>query len=195
MDINTFKRMHKAQTVGQRHSYEAQDIIESTWDSDPASMVAYFYDWDHDDEKELNTNLHPELSKTKTPVDIKYVLSTYKSLSKDEVDIRILFKPSYQCSIPYYKKDFADKVGGIFPTGLYCDIKDEDGLLGQKGVWNRWLVVATASLYNHDFPTWAILPCGYKFQWMNNGQKMEIWGVERSQNSYNQRLRYIGIYR
>lgn len=166
-------------TNGQRHSYEAQDIIEHTWYDDPASMVAYFYDYEHDDEKDKNIGLHPECSKTKTPIEIKYMLSSYKSLNKDEVDLRIMFKPSYRCTIPYYKEKFIDTVSGVFPTGLYCDIKDE------KGIWNRWLVVATASLYNHDFPTWAILPCGYKFQWMNNGKKMELWGVEQSQNSYN----------
>lgn len=185
MRFNDYKQMLNAKTTGQRHSYEAQDIIEHTWNDDAASMVAYFYDYDHDDEKDKNTNLHPEYSKTKIPVDIKYILSAYKSLNKDEVDLRIMFKPSYNCTIPYYKKKFEDITHSVFPTGLYCDIKDEDGLLGQKGVWNKWLVVATASLYNHDFPTWAILPCGYKFQWMYKGQKKEIWGVEQSQNSYN----------
>lgn len=185
MRFNDYKQMLNVKTTGQRHSYEAQDIIEHTWNDDAASMVAYFYDYDHDDEKDKNTNLHPEYSKTKIPVDIKYILSAYKSLNKDEVDLRIMFKPSYSCTIPYYKEKFEDITHSVFPTGLYCDIKDEDGLLGQKGVWNKWLVVATASLYNHDFPTWAILPCGYKFQWMYKGQKKEIWGVEQSQNSYN----------
>lgn len=185
MRFNDYKQMLNAKTTGQRHSYEAQDIIEHTWNDDAASMIAYFYDYDHDDEKDKNTNLHPEYSKTKIPVDIKYILSAYKSLNKDEVDLRIMFKPSYSCTIPYYKERFEDITHSVFPTGLYCDIKDEDGLLGQKGVWNKWLVVATASLYNHDFPTWAILPCGYKFQWMYKGQKKEIWGVEQSQNSYN----------
>lgn len=185
MRFNDYKQMLNAKTTGQRHSYEAQDIIEHTWNDDAASMVAYFYDYDHDDEKGKNTNLHPEYSKTKIPIDIKYILSAYKSLNKDEVDLRIMFKPSYSCTIPYYKEKFEDITHSVFPTGLYCDIKDEDGLLGQKGAWNKWLVVATASLYNHDFPTWAILPCGYKFQWMYKGQKKEIWGVEQSQNSYN----------
>lgn len=185
MRFNDYKQMLNAKTTGQRHSYEAQDIIEHTWNDDAASMVAYFYDYDHDDEKDKNTNLHPEYSKTKIPVDIKYILSAYKSLNKDEVDLRIMFKPSYSCTIPYYKEKFENITHSVFPTGLYCDIRDEDGLLGQKGVWNKWLVVATASLYNHDFPTWAILPCGYKFQWMYKGQKKEMWGVEQSQNSYN----------
>lgn len=182
MNFNDYKQRLNANDVytnGQRHSYEAQDIIEHTWYDDPAHMIAYFYDYDHDDEKDKNTNLHPECSKTKIPVEIKYMLSAYKSLNKDEVDLRIMFKPSYRCTIPYYKEKFEDITHSIFPTGLYCDIKDE------KGIWNKWLVVATASLYNHDFPTWAILPCGYKFQWMHQGRKMEIWGVEQSQNSYN----------
>lgn len=182
MNINSFKQMHSiggVRTNGERHSFEAQGVIEHTWYDDPSSMVAYFYDYNHDDEKNKNTNLHPECSKTKIPIDIKYMLSSYKSLNKDEVDLRIMFKPSYKCNVPYYKESFIDKTNSIFPVGLYCDIKDE------KGIWNRWLVVATASLYNHDFPTWAILPCGYKFQWMHKGKKMEMWGVEQSQNSYN----------
>ena len=105
-------------TNGQRHSYEAQDIIEHTWYDDPASMVAYFYDYEHDDEKDKNIGLHPECSKTKTPIEIKYMLSSYKSLNKDEVDLRIMFKPSYRCTIPYYKEKFEDTTHSIFPTGL-----------------------------------------------------------------------------
>lgn len=182
MNFNDYKNnltMGNVHTNGQRHSFEAQDVIENTWYNDPSSMVAYFYDYDHDDEKDKNTNLHPEQSKTKIPIEIKYMVSTYKSLNKDEVDLRIMFKPSYVCNIPYYKEKFEDITHSVFPVGLYCDIKDE------KGIWNKWLVVATSSLYNHDFPTWAILPCGYKFQWMYKGKKMEMWGVEQSQNSYN----------
>lgn len=182
MNFNDYKQslnIGGVKTSGQRHSFESQGVIENTWYDDPASTIAYFYDYDHDDEKDKNTDLHPEFSKTKIPVDIKYILSAYKSLNKDEVDLRIMFKPSYRCTIPYYKEKFSDITHSVFPTGLYCDIKDE------KDVWSRWLVVATSSLHNHDFPTWAILPCGYKFQWMYKGKKMEMWGVEQSQNSYN----------
>lgn len=164
-------------TNGQRHSYEARNIIEATWYDDPASMVAYFYDYDHDDEKSKSSNLSPEKSKTKTPVEIKYIISSYRTLDKDEVDLRIMFKPSYECNIPYYVDKFENNVGGTFPTGLYCDIKDE------SGIWNKWLVIDSANIYNNDFPTWSILPCGYKYQWMHNGKKMEMWGAERSQNS------------
>ena len=188
MNFNEYSKtlsMSGIHTNGQRHSYEAQGIIEHTWNDDPASMIAWFYDWEHDDERNKNKDLHPENSKTKIPIPIKYIVTSYKSLSKDEVDVSIMFKPSYVCNVPYYEDKFRMPTDSIFPVGLYCDIKDEDGLLGNKGVWNRWLVVATADSSNHDFPTWAILPCGYKFQWMSGGKKKEMWGVERSQNSYN----------
>ena len=187
MNFNDYKinlGVGNVHTNGQRHSFESKGIVEATWNDDPASMIAYFYDWEHDDEKDKNKDLHPENSKTKIPIPIKYTIVSYKSLSKDEVNISIMFKPSYVCNIPYYKDKFQTPTNSIFPVGLFCDIKDTDGLLGKKGVWNRWLVVATADSINHDFPTWAILPCGYKFQWMSGGKKKEMWGVERSQNSY-----------
>lgn len=166
-------------TTGQHHTYDSQGIVKATWYDDPTSSVAYFYDFYHDDEPDKNTNLHPENSKTKIPVDIKFVIKKYQSLDKDQVDVHIVFKPSYQCNIPYYKERFIDPTSATFPVGLYCDIKDID-----TGIWNRWLVVSTADIYT-DFPTWAILPCGYKFQWIYDGKKCEMWGVERSQSSYN----------
>ena len=181
MNRDTFKRLHgigDVHTTGQRHFRESQDIIEATWYNDPASTVGWFYDYTHDDEPDKNKGLHPEQSKTKIPIEIKYILSSYRTLSKDEVDSRIMFKPSYRCNVLYYKELFEKPTDSVFPVGMYCDIKDE------KGSWNRWLVVATASANNHDFPTWSILPCGHKFQWVFDGKKQEMWGVERSQSSY-----------
>ena len=169
--------MGGVRTNGQRHSRDAQDLIEYTWDDDPASCIGYFYSYEYDDEPDKNTNLHPEQSKTKIPVDIKYTVSSYRTLAKDEVDNRIMFRPSIGCPIPYYDEKIGEKTDGVCPTGLYVDIKD------QQGIWSKWLVVSTASLNNHDFPTWSILPCGHKFQWIHDGKKMEMWGVERSQSS------------
>lgn len=181
MNFNDYKRS-LVHTNGQRHSFESRDIIESTWYDDPAATVGYLYDYAHDDEKDKNMNLHPEESKTKTPVDIKYVLASYRSLAKDEVDSRIMFKPSYRCNVPYYDEEIKKITDGIFPTGLYLDLQN------QEGIWQRWLVINTADANNHDFPTWSILPCGHKFQWVYDGKKMEMWGVERSQSSYTSGL-------
>ena len=164
-------------TNGKRHNFEAQDIIEHTWYDDPASTIGYLYDYYHDDEFDKNVGMHPEKSKTKIPVELKYVVATYRSLSKDEVDSRIMFKPSYKCNVSYYEEKFRKLTDGIFPTGLYLDLADKDG------VWHKWLVINTADTSNNDFPTWSILPCGHKFQWVHDGKKCEMWGVERSQSS------------
>lgn len=178
MYFNDYKN-NLIHTNGDRHSFDAQNIVENTWYDDPNSMVAYFYDYYHDDEPDKNIGLHPENSKTKIPVDIKYNINSYQSMEKDTVDYRIMFKPSYTCSIPYYKEKFENIVHSSFPTGLYLDKKNE------KGIWERWLVVAEANVHNNDFPTWSILPCDYKYQWIFKGKKYEMWGVGRSQNSYN----------
>ena len=182
MNFSSYKQILGGRTNGQQHAVDAQNIIENTWYDDMASTVGYFYDYYHDDEVDIYTDLHPEQSKTKIPIDIKYILSSYRSLAKDEVDSRIMFKPSYVCNIPYYEEKFRKLTGSTFPVGLYCDIKNE------HGVWQRWLVINTADAINHDFPTWSILPCGYRFQWVVNGKKCEMWGVERSQSSYTSGL-------
>jgi hypothetical protein len=181
MNFNDYKRslgIGGVRTNGQRHSYEAQDIIEHTWYDDPASTVGWFYDILHDDQPNENKNLHPECSKTKIPIELKYIKATYRSMEKDETDIRIMFKPSYKCNIPYYKENFEKPTDSIFPVGMYVDLKDKDGL------WNRWLVCATSDATNNDFPTWAILPCDHKYQWITNGKRQEVWGVQRTQSNY-----------
>lgn len=179
MNFNDYKRNLSGGTNGQRHTYEAQDIIENTWYDDPSSCMGYLYSWEYDDEKDKNIGLHPEESKTKIPVDIKYMVNSYQSLSKDNVDYRIMFKPSYRCNVSYYKDLFEKKVGAEFPIGLFIDIPDN------QGVYRRWLIVAGANTDNRDFPNWSILFCDYDFKWVYKGKKYHMWGVGRSQNSYN----------
>lgn len=176
-----YKRMtlRGGTTTGQHRTYESKGIIEATWYDDPSATIGYFYDYYRDDEPDKCVELHPEKSKTKIPVDIKYLLETYRSLDKDEVNINIMFKPSYHCNIPYYKEFFIDKVSATFPVGLYVDLKNSDD------IWERWLVVSTGNVNNRDFPNYSILPCSYRFQWVKDGKKYQIWGVERSQSSYN----------
>ena len=177
MIFNDYKQTFGMSTTGQRHSYDAQNIIEQSWYDDPASTVGWFYDYEHDDEPNKNYGMNPKKSETKIPIDVKYSVVSYRSLAKDEVDSRIMFKPSYKCNVPYYEEKFRKLTESIFPTGLYLDLADKDG------VYHRWLVINTADTSNNDFPTWSILPCGHKFQWIYDGKKMEMWGVERSQSS------------
>ena len=174
--------LSKGNTVGKVHTHESQDIVEYTWYDDPTSYVGYLYSYEYDDEPNKNIGLNPEKSKTKIPVDVKFIINTYQTLDKDNVDYRIMFKPSYRCNVPYYNELFEKKCGSEFPIGLYVDLPDE------KGIYRRWIIVAGANTDNGDFPNWSILFCDYDFKWVYNGKKYHCWGVGRSQNSYNKNV-------
>ena len=179
LNFQDYQRMSQqgVTTTGSAHTAESKSVIESTWYDDPASCVGYLYSWEYDDEQDKNVGLHPEKSKTKIPVDIKFLINSYQTIEKDAVDYRIMFKPSYECNVPYYKKLFEKKCGASYPVGLFLDIPDE------KGIYKRWLIVSEANKDNRDFPNWAILFCDYDFKWVHNGRKLHMWGVGRSQNS------------
>ena len=186
LSFNDYKRIyakHAPQggrlTTGAAHTIEAKQVIESSWSNDPASCTGYLYSWEYDDEQDKNKNLHPELSKTKIPVDVKFLINSYQSIDKDAVDYRIMFRPSYKCNVPYYEKLFAKKTGASWPIGLFIDLPDADG------VYKRWLIAAEANTDNRDFPNWSVLFCDHDFQWVFKGRKLHMWGVGRSQNSYN----------
>jgi len=166
-------------TTGENRTYESQRIVESTWYDDPNACIGYLYSCEYDDEQDKNVGLHPEKSKTKMPVDVKFIINSYQSIERDAVDYRITFKPSYECNVPYYEKLFEKKCGASYPVGLYLDLPDE------KGIYRRWLIVAEANRDNRDFPNWSILFCDYDFKWVYNGKKLHCWGVGRSQSSYN----------
>lgn len=178
--FNDYKQMcssGRATTTGAAHTYESQNIIEASWYDDPASCVGYLYAWEFDDEQDKNIGLHPEKSKTKIPVDVKFLVNSYQSLDKDNVDYRIMFRPSYQCNVPYYDKLFAKKCGAEWPVGLFIDLPDDEG------IYRRWLIVAGANTDNRDFPNWSVLFCDYDFKWVYKGKRQHLWGVGRSQNS------------
>lgn len=176
-----YKSLYGRSTNGEARKKQTENNIEYSWDEDLSSCIGYFYDYYHDDEPEKNYDLHPENSKTKIPVDMKFMISSYQSINKDDVDFRIMFKPSQNSIVPYYNEAFK-RIESDEPVGLYVDIKDE------KGKWRKWLVIATADRYQGMFPQWSVLPCDYRYQWVNNRKKYQMWGVSRSQNSYNSGL-------
>ena len=61
-----------ASTIGQIHKNQSDMIMETTWDRDIDSCIAWFYDQDRDDEYDVSDDLHPDKSKTKIPIEIKF---------------------------------------------------------------------------------------------------------------------------
>jgi hypothetical protein len=174
------KKNYGSPTNGLAHKNASDDIMLATWDNDIQSRVAYLYDYFHDDEPLKFVNLHPEKSKTKIAVDIKFIINAYNSESKDQVGYHIQFKPRTGCVVDYYDEVLGEeKFEAEYPIGLYCDIPDDEG------VYRKWLITDRGYDLNPQFPTYYVLPCDYIFQWVYGGKMYSMAGVSRSQNSYN----------
>lgn len=174
-----YKRLHTAASIGQAHKQESDMIMEATWDTDINTRICYLYDYWHDDHRTQLTNLDPVNDPKKVAISLKWRRSTAQTMDKDTVDHHIQMRPSQEMNVDYYPLSFEKRYNSVFPVGLYCDIPDE------KGIYNRWLVVAVANYHVSQFPTFSVLPCDYVFDWIYKGKKNKMAGCLRSQNSYN----------
>lgn len=174
-------------TLGQIRKEHSDMFMESTWDGDLQSVTAYFYDYFHDSEPDLNYNLNSPKDPLKVPIPIKFIVHSHNSDGKDQVSYHIQFKPSYRCNIDYYDQVFRKRYGAEFPLGLYCDIPDG------KGVYRRWLVSEDGSRFDLSFDKYCVYPVNYHLRWVeDSGDERTLrsmWGVERLRNSYN-----AGVY-
>lgn len=168
-------------TDGEVRKFQSDMIMESTWNEDIESKIAYFYDHNLDDQPLEYKNLKSSKSKTKIPIDIKFIVNSHNSDSKDQVSYKIQFKPSFNWELfkklSFYKDRFVEKYDAEFPIGLWCDIPNE------KGIYRKWLVTSEADWLDNQFPTWYVLPCDHLFQWVKDDIKYQMVGVSRSQNS------------
>lgn len=176
IDFATYGHFYGAKKTyndGDIRKIQSDSIIESTWFRDLQSCVGYLYDYLHDDEPSKNTGINSTSSKTKIPIDIKFIINSYNADDKTQVPYTIQFKPSQECNVDYYENEFAQVCNSEFPLGLYIDIPDN------KGVYRRWLIYKGGNVYNRQFTTWEVLPCNYCFYWVKNGVKHKMWGVRR----------------
>lgn len=97
------------------------------------------------------------------PVDAKYIVYTYYSISSDAVDYHLQFRP-----------------GVHYPIGTYVDIPDD------TNTYNRWLIVGRSD--EPQFVKYNILKCNWTFKWISNGIIYECLGVTRFRHSYNSGL-------
>lgn len=170
-------------TIGQQLKIMADEVMQETMDNDPQTKQAYLYDYYHDDQSELEYGYNPALSETKIPVKVKFIIKSYKTFAKDDVDYHIMFEPDAWNSMNFKPNWFVknyEKLGIHFPVGLYCDLPDD------RGVYHKWLFVYEEPA--NQFPKFGILKCNHRFMWIEkNGIKKvkhKVWGVNATQNSY-----------
>jgi hypothetical protein len=178
MDFKTYKRMLAVHggTSGQVKKTQSDIIIENSWWEDIQSRVCYIYDYYHDDEKGKYRNMNPTESASKIPIDTKFIITQYGTLAKGEVEYHIQFRPSQNCPLDYFEKEYEQKYSSEFPVGLYIDIPDD------KGVFNKWLICAKH--IGNQFIKYSVLPCNYNLMWIDNGIKHQMSSIIRTSNSY-----------
>lgn len=180
-------------TLGEKLKSDSDKIMEQTWDNDISSKVAYIYDYWHDDfyvdefgiERSLAEGMTYE-NTNKTRIDIKFIIKSYQSIDKDQVDYYLMFKPSQPVrfseddDLYYYETNFRKRYGASFPIGLYIDIPDD------RGVYHKWLICGNEPA--NQFPKYLILPINYELMWVEKNQtqriKRRMWSVLRNQLSY-----------
>lgn len=174
-----------AKTIGQIYKEQSDWAMEQTWWNDPQSKVAYIYDYFHDDQPEIKDHMTYE-NTTKTRIDIKFIVKSYQSMDKDQVDYYIQFRPDEKFDFTekdelyYYEKDFHKKYGADYPIGMMIDIPDD------RGIYHKWLICRDEPA--NQFPKFLILPLNYRLYWIEQDgdkrYKRNMWCVIRMQSSY-----------
>ena len=187
-----------AKTIGQIYKEESDFLMEQTFENDIATKVCYIYDHFHDDfytdEHGITRSLAEGMTyenTNKTKIDAKFIVKSYQSMDKDQVEYYLMFRPSQPVrfsegdDLYYYETDFKKRYGATFPIGLFVDVPDD------KNVYHKWIICRDEPA--NQFPKYLILPVNYELTWIeknNNSRiKRRMWCCLRQQNSYT-----IGTY-
>lgn len=185
MKVNGNSTGKSYSTLGEKLKSDSDMVMELTWDNDPQSKICYIYDFYHDDQPRLAEGMTYE-NTTKTRIDAKFIVKSYQSMDKDQVDYYVQFRPSQSIrfseddELYYFETDYKTTYGNTFPIGLYLDVPDD------RNVYHKWLICREEKA--NQFPKYLVLPCDYELCWIEtNGKdriKRRMWSVLRMQSSY-----------
>ena len=182
-------KTNNAKTIGQIYKEQSDFVMEQTWDNNIQSKTAYIYDFFHDDQPRLAEGMTYE-NTTKTRIDVKFIVKSYQSMDKDQVDYYIQFKPTQKThfsegdELYYFETDYRKKYHNDNFIGLFIDIPNDEN------IYEKWMILRTEPA--NQFPKYLILKCNYELMWIeNNGTekiKRRMWSVLKIQSSYNSGL-------
>ena len=182
-----------AKTIGQIYKEQSDWAMEQTFENDIATKTCYIYDYFHDDfftdEHGITRSLAEGMTyenTNKTKIDAKFIIKSYQSMDKDQVEYYLMFRPSQPVrfnegdDLYYYETDFRKRYSATFPIGLWVDLPDD------RGVYHKWLICRNEPA--NQFPKYLILPANYELMWVekNNEKRIKrrMWCVLRQQMSY-----------
>ena len=177
--MDMYRKILNAENLGRARKYDADMLVDATFDEDISYQVAYLFDYYHTtSENRLRLEgFNPDDDPNPVPVQLKFFAHAKATYEKDVVTQRIMFRPGHTCAVDYYPEVFGKRYNAEYPVGLYAWIR------GEGDIYRRWLVVGPADVYENQFPTWEVLPCDDVFRWVKDGKYYEYPGVSRSQNS------------
>lgn len=178
-----------AKTIGQIYKKQSDDMMNWTWDNDIQSKICYIYDFYHDDQPRLAEGMTYE-NTTKTRIDAKFIVKSYQSMDKDQVEYYVQFKPTQKThfsegdELYYFETDYRKKYHNDNFIGLFIDIPNDEN------IYEKWMILRNEPA--NQFPKYLILKCNYELMWIeNNGTekiKRRMWSVLKMQSSYNSGL-------
>ena len=179
--MDMYRKILNAENLGRARKYDADLIVDASFDEDIQYQIGYFYDYYHDlgEERFKLYDLHPQNDANKTPIEMKFIRHSSQTYSKDPVTYWLQFRPGQEQKPDYYIDVLGNKYNAHWPVGMYVDICTEDGK------YNKWLVVNTGNYWQNQFPTWELLQCDHVLEWIYRGYKYRCPCVKQSQNSYN----------
>ena len=192
MKIDTVSTGKNYPTLGEKLKSDSDLIMEETFWNDPQSKICYIYDYFHDNEPDKNVGMTYE-NTTKTRIDAKFIVKSYQSLDKDQVEYYLQFRPSQKTKfneddeLYYFETDYRNRYGvQDFPIGMMVDIPDDEGC------YHKWLICEKEQA--NQFIKYLIIPCNYYLTWIErdgqNRHKRGMWCSQRQQSSYT-----MGSYR
>jgi hypothetical protein len=180
-----------AKTIGQIYKEESDWAMEQTFENDIATKTCYIYDHFHDDfftdEHGITRSLAEGMTyenTNKTKIDAKFIIKSYQSMDKDQVEYYLMFRPSQKLSFEesdklYYFEEIHKRYNNDFPIGMWCDIPDD------RGIYHKWLICRNEPA--NQFPKFLVLPANYELMWIEksgtNRIKRRMWSVLRMQSS------------
>lgn len=104
-------------------------------------------------------------------IDFKYQFHMQYTLSKDEVDFYVQFRPYYHPEDKYMAEDRIERLG------FYLDIPND------VDVMERWMLLGKTDTLT--FTRYNVLKCNWQFKWIYNGEIYTELGCIRNRNNYN----------
>ena len=133
-----------AKTIGQIYKEQSDFLMEETFLNDIQTKTVYLYDFAHDDQPHLKDHMTYD-NTTKTRVEAKFIVKSYQSVDKDQVDYYLQFRPSQQTEfvegddLYYFETDYIKRYGSEDFVGHFVDIPDD-----------KEAVIVTISAYTLD---------------------------------------------